>query len=310
MSAVLAILVLLGAWLAKQVLGAVLSQQITGSIPEYAARKAMAAARILPAELADVYLEDWLAELEALKNRPLSALRFASGLATAARVIAVMAGRPVRYNRTRIVGYRATDLLGAATALVLLAPTLLMLDILTRAAGPGPILLRLPRRGLSGREFAMLRFAASSRARSGRSIAGVIEATALDELPVFVNVLRGDMSLIGPPPQAHGDSESRRPLEVRPGLFSWERLAQGYTGSLSVDEARSRDQRRRVRDDIALLSRRLFRNDWRNPGGSRSLVVSEDPAKGATARSVRVTPRWTLFPAGGRAIGALAKVSV
>ncbi len=64
-------------WLAKQVVGMLISQQVKGSIPDYAARRARAAARLLPEEVAADYEQDWFAELGALDGKPLSAIRYA-----------------------------------------------------------------------------------------------------------------------------------------------------------------------------------------------------------------------------------------
>ena len=83
-------------WLVKQVLGPLIGQQVKGSIPEYTADKARAAARLLPPEIAEEYEQAWVAELKGprLKNKPLSALKFALGLRRAARRIRAKAARP------------------------------------------------------------------------------------------------------------------------------------------------------------------------------------------------------------------------
>jgi hypothetical protein len=76
-------------WLLKHLLGSLVSQQVKGSVPDYTASKARAAARLLPPDLAVEYEEEWLAELKGpLNNKPLSALKYALGLRLAARRIA------------------------------------------------------------------------------------------------------------------------------------------------------------------------------------------------------------------------------
>lgn len=75
-------------WVLKQVFGPLIGQEAKGSIPDYTASKARSAARRLPPGLADEYEEIWLAELEALKDKPLSALKFARGLRRAGSRIA------------------------------------------------------------------------------------------------------------------------------------------------------------------------------------------------------------------------------
>ena len=250
MSVALPILLVIAVWVVKHVVGELLSQQVIGSIPEFTARKAIRAAQMLPADLAKSYLEDWLAELHALQDRPLSALRFARGLAAAARVIAVMAGSPIRYTRPRLVAYRAVDIVGAALMLIVIAPVLAVVSILTRLAGPGPILVRRVQPGQAGRPYTRLTFATGLPHRSRRLMVQAIENASLNDLPALINVLRGDISFIGPPEESFWTGS--QPLAVRPGIMSWEALARDAPTSLSIGEARARDQRRRIRDDLAL----------------------------------------------------------
>lgn len=85
-------------WLAKQVLGSLLGQQARGSVPDYATKKVKAAVKRLPAELAEEYEADWLAELATLKDKPISALRYARGLPSAARKITTKGSVEARYQ--------------------------------------------------------------------------------------------------------------------------------------------------------------------------------------------------------------------
>jgi hypothetical protein len=78
-------------WMAKQIVGPLIGQQVKGSVPDYTADRARAAAKLLPSELAEQYEDDWLAELHALVDKPLSAIRYAHGLRRAARRIASQA---------------------------------------------------------------------------------------------------------------------------------------------------------------------------------------------------------------------------
>jgi hypothetical protein len=79
---------LLVLWIAKQIFGDLIIQQIKGSIPDYTTERVRMAVKHLPAELREEREADWLAELATLKDKPLSALRFAWGLGRAARRIA------------------------------------------------------------------------------------------------------------------------------------------------------------------------------------------------------------------------------
>ena len=121
--------------------------------------------------------------------------------------------RPPLYNPLVRAMKRAIDVGVALLALVVLSPLLLVIALLVRMTSPGPILFRQERVGLRGRDFTMLKFRTmrvGSTPDSGwtvrddprRTAAGkLLRRTSLDELPQLVNVLRGDMSLIGPRPE-------------------------------------------------------------------------------------------------------------
>jgi lipopolysaccharide/colanic/teichoic acid biosynthesis glycosyltransferase len=141
---------------------------------------------------------------------------------------------------------RAVDLVVASIALILLAPLLLGLALAVRAGSSGTPLFRQRRVGRFGREFVMWKFRTMVRDAEGRRselvvhsreqdwlnldedpritpIGRLLRRTSLDELPQLVNVLRGDMSLVGPRPLPLVE-HARLPywalarLEVRPGL--------------------------------------------------------------------------------------------
>ena len=135
---------------------------------------------------------------------------------------------------------RAMDICLSATALILLSPLLAGVALAVRLTSPGPVIYRGARLGFAGRPFAMLKFrtmsvgAADTRNADGSTyssaddprvtrIGRVLRRTSLDELPQLWNVLKGDMSLVGPrpelPDQVRYYSEiDRRRLTVRPGL--------------------------------------------------------------------------------------------
>lgn len=118
---------------------------------------------------------------------------------------------------------RAFDLAASVLGLLVLAPVLLVLTLLVRLGSPGPALFRQVRVGRGGRDFVLYKFRtmtvrtdsergsfdAGDRSRVTR-IGRLLRATKLDELPQLWNVLRGDMSLVGPRP------EVRRWVEVYP----------------------------------------------------------------------------------------------
>lgn len=138
---------------------------------------------------------------------------------------------------------RGVDVVIAATVLVAASPVLAAAATAIKLDSPGPIIFRQKRLGLHGREFEILKFrsmrvGAETMGTGVYTFAGdtrvsrvgrFIRATSIDELPQLVNVLKGDMSLIGPrPPLTYHPmplsgytAEQRRMFSVRPGLTSW-----------------------------------------------------------------------------------------
>ena len=125
-------------------------------------------------------------------------------------------------------GKRAIDIIGAAALLLLLAPLLATVAAAVLAALGRPVLFRQTRSGRDGRSFTLLKFrsmaagAGSDAIRLGR-FGQALRASALDELPQLLHVLRGEMSLVGPrplPPDYLPRFTSRQAerLRVRPGL--------------------------------------------------------------------------------------------
>ena len=142
---------------------------------------------------------------------------------------------------------RAIDVAASLTALVLLTPLLLVIAVLVKTTSRGPMLFRQPRVGLHGRVFWMLKFRSmvsnaeelkakllAFNEQSGpvfkltrdprvTAVGRFIRKHSLDELPQLVNVLRGDMTIVGPRPPvpsevARYEAWQRRRLSVRPGL--------------------------------------------------------------------------------------------
>jgi lipopolysaccharide/colanic/teichoic acid biosynthesis glycosyltransferase len=249
-------------WLAKQALGPLIGQQVSGSVPEYTASKAKAAARMLPSEVAADYEETWMAELEAMAEKPFSAIRYARGLRRAARSItAEINGKAAGVSWWTALS-RALDLNVGFVLLLFLSPLLSAIGLALRLDSPGPALIRRSRLGKGNERFSLVCFRTFSIPDRGdgpisvksTQIGQFLERRALDTLPYLFNLLRGDISLIGPPPQVPW-RELPEPLQVRPGMFSWETLVEGRgVIGLSLEEARRRDRQRTFKSDVALLS--------------------------------------------------------
>ena len=132
---------------------------------------------------------------------------------------------------------RAFDFLVSLAALLLLWPVLLVLAVLVRVKLGRPVLFRQQRPGLHGRPFTMLKFRTMTDARDTEgnllpdgerlsSFGRSLRSTSLDELPELINVVAGDMSLVGPRPLLmryldRYTPEQMRRHEVRPGITGW-----------------------------------------------------------------------------------------
>lgn len=149
---------------------------------------------------------------------------------------------------------RLFDVVVAGTALVLVAPVLAVLAVLIKLDSPGPILFRQRRVGLGGDEFELLKLrsmVADAPSRGGHStlpgdsritrVGRLVRTTSLDELPQLLNVLRGEMSIVGPRPNVPAQVSEYRPdvwsrrLTVKPGITG---LAQARGRSAATSEQR------------------------------------------------------------------------
>jgi lipopolysaccharide/colanic/teichoic acid biosynthesis glycosyltransferase len=132
---------------------------------------------------------------------------------------------------------RAFDLVAALVLLVVLAPVILVVALLVRIGLGTPVLFRQERPGLHARPFLLCKFRSMTDARGpdGRLLPDaerltrfgrVLRASSLDELPSLLNVIAGDMSLVGPRPLLMQyvplyDAFQARRHEVRPGITGW-----------------------------------------------------------------------------------------
>jgi lipopolysaccharide/colanic/teichoic acid biosynthesis glycosyltransferase len=133
---------------------------------------------------------------------------------------------------------RLTDIVGSAVGLVVLSPFFMFIALAVRFSGPGPVLFRQVRVGRGGRPFGLWKFRSmvhdadavgplvTARGDARVTVVGrVLRRFKLDELPQFVNVLRGDMSLVGPRPEVPRYVDMYRDrytpiLRHRPGITS------------------------------------------------------------------------------------------
>lgn len=167
---------------------------------------------------------------------------------------------------------RALDITVALFAIVLLAPLLLAVAFAVRRDSEGAIIFRQDRRGLNGERFQIFKFRTMRVMENGAEIRQVIKdddritkvghflrATSLDELPQLFNVLRGEMSLVGPRPHAIAHDEFYTPLipaygnraHVKPGITGWAQV-NGFRGATPKLEQMAA----RIRHDV------WYVNNW------------------------------------------------
>jgi len=168
---------------------------------------------------------------------------------------------------------RAIDVVGASAALVVLSPVLAIVALLVRARMGSPVLFRQERPGRDGRPFVMTKFRTMNDRRGSDGallpdadrltrLGRWLRRTSIDELPELLNVVRGDMSLVGPRPLLMEylplySAEQARRHEVRPGITGWTQV--NGRNALTWDEKFALDMwyvdHRSTRLDLEILGK-------------------------------------------------------
>ncbi len=156
---------------------------------------------------------------------------------------------------------RASDIVLAALIQLMLTPLMIVIALAVKLTSPGPIIFRQRRYGLYGEEIIVYKFRSMTVAEDGAKvvqakkndqrvtrIGGFLRRSSLDELPQFINVLQGRMSIVGPRPHAVAHNEQYRKLikgymlrhKVKPGITGWAQVngLRGETETLDKMEAR------------------------------------------------------------------------
>jgi polysaccharide biosynthesis protein PslA len=190
--------------------------------------------------------------------------------------LAFVSGRPG--DDARADAKRLQDLAIGGLALVLALPVMAAVALAVKLDSPGPVFFRQRRHGFNGEEIVVWKFRsmrhelrdekAATQAHKGdpriTRVGRFIRSTSLDELPQIFNVLRGEMSLVGPRPHAPemktGDVESHRLVaeyahrhRVKPGVTGWAAI-KGSRGPVNTPE----EVRRRIALDVEYIERQSF----------------------------------------------------
>lgn len=166
-------------------------------------------------------------------------------------------------------GKRALDIIVSGMALLFFAPVLLLAALLVKLESPGPALFRQTRGGLNGRTFTIYKLRSMRCEENGSKvtqasrddnritkIGKILRTTSIDELPQLLNVLKGDMSLVGPRPHAMAHDVYYGALiptyhmrfQAKPGLTGLAQIRGLRGGTTEVE-----DMAARIKADIAYI---------------------------------------------------------
>jgi exopolysaccharide biosynthesis polyprenyl glycosylphosphotransferase len=191
-----------------------------------------------------------------------------------------------RKRRVQEVLLRALSIVSASLGLLVCAVPMLVIAVAIKLDSPGPVLFRHPRAGRGGRRFELLKFRTMrpasgvtsewARDNEGRitRIGKWLRRFRLDELPQFVNVLRGDMNLVGPRPHPVSNFEmfaAHIPYyllrsTVRPGVTGWAQVRYGYANDLD-------EETEKMRYDLFYIKHMSFGLDLRILAETAKLVM-------------------------------------
>lgn len=166
---------------------------------------------------------------------------------------------------------RLSDIVIASVILLLVSPLMCLIAVGVKLSSPGPVIFKQTRYGLDGKEIVVYKFRSMTVTEEGADVLQVtkhdqrvtafgkfLRQTSLDELPQFINVLQGSMSVVGPRPHAVKHNEMYRKVikgymvrhKVKPGITGWAQI-NGFRGETSTIDS----MKQRIDYDLEYLKR-------------------------------------------------------
>jgi putative colanic acid biosynthesis UDP-glucose lipid carrier transferase len=189
---------------------------------------------------------------------------------------------------------RASDIIIASITLILISPFLLLISLAVKATTPGTVIFKQRRYGLDGREIVVYKFRTMRVSEDSDSVkqatrndnrvtpvGAFLRKYSLDELPQFINVLQGRMSVVGPRPHAVAHNEQYRHLikgymvrhKVSPGITGLAQI-RGFRGETETVDA----MRQRVESDLEYLRNWSLELDLRIIFRTIAMIFKDDKA--------------------------------
>jgi putative colanic acid biosynthesis UDP-glucose lipid carrier transferase len=189
---------------------------------------------------------------------------------------------------------RLFDLFVATMILILISPLLFWISVLVKTSSPGPVIFKQRRYGLAGEQITVYKFRTMTVTEDGDEIRQAtkdddritpigrwLRKRSLDELPQFLNVLQGRMSIVGPRPHAVAHNELYRKLikgymlrhKVLPGITGWAQVNGCRGETAEVDQMRDR-----IRFDLEYLRHWSLWFDFKIILRTAGLVINDDKA--------------------------------